>query len=240
METQAKPAGAINILYIHGMGGGGDSRIPSILNDNLGDALPEGLRGRVRVIVRTYQFDPAAGHAMIASWVEELQPALVIGESLGSLQALRIRGVPHLFVSPSLNAPLYLGYLSFLSLIPGVTWLLDMVYRPKPGDRQSLHFTFRTLCRYIAHRRAALLGLPAAGNGQSGPAGEFFAFFGERDHYRRSGIVSIRTWRKYFGEGTWATYPGTHFMEEEYVLSMLIPKIVSVLVLMQDGSPVHP
>ena len=72
------------------------------------------------------------------------------------------------------------------------------------------------------------------------PAGEFFAFFGERDHYRRSGIVSIRTWRKYFGEGTWATYPGTHFMEEEYVLSMLIPKIVSVLVLMQDGSPVHP
>ena len=133
-----------------------------------------------------------------------------------------------------------IGIAAFLSLIPGVTWLLDMVYRPKPGDRQSLHFTFRTLCRYIAHRRDALSGLPAAGNGQSGPAGESFAFFGERDHYRRSGIVSIRTWRKYFGEGTWATYPGTHFMEEEYVLSLLIPKIVSVLVLMQDGSPVHP
>ena len=42
METQAKPAGAINILYIHGMGGGGDISIPTILNDNIGAALPEG------------------------------------------------------------------------------------------------------------------------------------------------------------------------------------------------------
>ena len=159
-------------------------------------------------------------------------PVLVVGESLGSLQALRIRGVPHIFVSPSLNAPIYLGYLSFLTLIPGVTLLLDRIYRPRPGDRQRLHFTFRTLYRYIEHRKEALLPY-CTGNTRSGrdvsAEEDNFAFFGEHDHYRRSGIVSIRTWRRYFGDNTFRTYPGTHFMEEEYVLSMLIPKIVSVL-----------
>ena len=101
----------VNILYIHGMGGGGDSRIPSILKERIGAALPESFPAEeVNVVVRTYDFEPETGHMQIMAWVEELRPALVIGESLGSLQALRIRGVPRLFVSPSLNAPIYLGF----------------------------------------------------------------------------------------------------------------------------------
>lgn len=215
---------AVNILYIHGMGGGGDSRIPSVLNECF--SAPEWRGERINVIVRTYDFDPEVAHGQIVSWVAELRPSLVIGESLGSLQALRIRGVPHIFVSPSLNAPVYMGYLSFLALLPGVTRLLDRIYRPRPGDRQPLHFTFRTLHRYIAHRKAALSGLKPAHSESKNPC---YAFFGDYDHYRRSGIVSIRTWKKYFGEGTWSTYPGTHFMEEEYIISMLVPKILEVL-----------
>ena len=124
------------------MGGGGDSRIPSILNEH----VPE----NVSVIVRTYSFDPEIAWGQISSWLEELQPALVIGESLGALNAIRISGVPHLLVSPSLNAPLYVGYLAFLALLPGVTPILDRVYRPKDGDRQKLHFTFRTMRKYRA------------------------------------------------------------------------------------------
>jgi hypothetical protein len=48
------------------------------------------------------------------------------------------------------------------------------------------------------------------------------------DHYRRTGVVSIRTWKKYFGE-TFEVYDGTHFMEENHVLERLVPKIVNVL-----------
>jgi hypothetical protein len=88
------------ILYIHGMGGGGDSRIPRLLREQF-----EGTD--LRCIVRTYDFDPETGHAQIASWVEELHPDLVIGESLGAIQALRVRGIPHLFVSPSLERPTF-------------------------------------------------------------------------------------------------------------------------------------
>ncbi len=200
------------ILYIHGMGGGGDSRIPSILGEHIGG-----------VVVRTYSFDPEISQRQISGWVEELSPALIIGESLGALNAVRITGIPHILVSPALNAPLYFGCLSWMSLLPGVPALLDRIYRPDEGDRQQIHFSFRVMKRYFRLRRDALKNSPRYGSRDL-----FFAFFGTRDHYRRSGIVSIRTYRKYFGD-TYALYPGSHFMENEFVLSMLLPKIRSLI-----------
>ena len=205
-----------NILYIHGMGGGGDSRIPSILDQAL---RPEG----VRVIVRTYDFDPQVASRQIASWVDELQPRLIMGESLGSLHAIRIKGIPHILISPSLNASLYFSNLAWLALVPGVTALLDRIYRPREGDRQPLHFTYPVMRRYAAHRKDALANSPAAGSTDS-----FYAFFGRRDHYRKSGIVSVRTWKKYFGE-TFEWYDGTHFTEEEYIYSRVIPYLLNRL-----------
>lgn len=206
----------MNVLYIHGMGGGADSRIPSILRDELS---PHG----VDVVARTYDFDPEAAAVQIGEWVDELKPLLIIGESLGSLHAIRIKGVPHLFVSPSLNAPLYFAPLAWLTLIPGVTWIFDRIYRPREGDRQPLHFTFRTLRKYSAHRKAAL-----SNSTSSGSKDHFHAFFGTHDHYRRSGIVSLKTWEKYFGK-SYDLYEGTHFMEEEFVRSQLLSSILNIL-----------
>lgn len=202
------------VLYIHGMGGGGDSRIPAILKSSLTE---------VDVIVRTYDFDPEKAARQIREWIEELKPSLIVGESLGAIQAIRVKGLPHLLVSPSLNAPLYLGYLSFLALIPGVTRMLDRIYKPKDGDRQRLHFTYDILKKYRQHRREAM-----ANSVISGSTDYFYAFFGTKDHYRRTGVVSIRTWRRYFGDD-YEIYDGTHFMEEEHVLTRLVPKILNVL-----------
>lgn len=202
----------VNVLYIHGMGGGGDSRIPSILRDAFADE-------NIDIIVRTYDFDPEVAQAQIESWLQEIRPSLVIGESLGTIHAIKIAGIPHLLISPSLNAPLYLGYWSWLALVPGVTWLLDRIYKPKDGDRQKLHFKFLTLKKYLRHRREALANSIAAGSQDY-----FHAFIGTRDHYRRSGIVSIGTWKKHFGE-TYTLYEGTHFTEEEFIWSLVVPKI---------------
>lgn len=197
------------------MGGGADSRIPSILRD--------ALSGKADVVVRTYDFDPETAAIQIAGWVSELNPDLVIGESLGALHAIRIKGVPHLLVSPALNAPLYFELMAWLSLIPGVTAIFDRIYKPREGDRQSLHFTFRTLRKYRHHRNAALAASP-----RSGGQDVFLSFIGTRDHYRKSGVVSLRTWKKHFGE-TYLMYEGTHFMEEEHIYSVLIPEICNVL-----------
>ena len=202
-----------NVLYIHGMGGGGDSRIPSILSEVLS---AEG----INVIVNTYDFDPEKAAVQIAGWVREYRPELIIGESLGALQALRVKGVAHMYVSPALNAPLYFMPLAWMTLIPGVTWIFDRIYRPKDGDRQPLHFTFKTLRKYRCHREEALAASAADGGNDMN-----LAFFGMRDHYRRSGVVSIRSWRKLFGNDSCILYDGTHFMEEEFILTMLVPAI---------------
>ena len=213
----------VNILYIHGMGGGSESRIPSILKEAL--ASDES----VRIIVRTYDFDPEIASCQIALWIDELRPSLIIGESLGSIHALRFSSdidVPCLLVSPALNTPLYFGLLCWLAFIPGVTAYLDRIYKPEDGDRQKLHFTFSVLRKYLRHRRRAFKSVE--GCLKRNPSQRYFAFFGTIDHYRKSGIVSVRTWKKHFGN-SFELYEGTHFMEDEYVLSMLLPKLCMML-----------
>ena len=64
---------------------------------------------------------------------------------------------------------------------------------------------------------------------RSGGKDFFHAFFGTRDHYRRSGVVKVSTWKKCYGGDSFTMYGGTHFMEEEYILSLLIPKSLEVL-----------
>lgn len=204
----------INVLYIHGMGGGSDSRIPSIIGPTLSDH-------GITVHVRTYDFDPETACAQIGAWVDELRPSLVIGESLGSLHALRIKGMPHLFVSPALNASIYFELMAWLTLIPGMTRVFDRIYKPREGDRQKLHFTFRTLRKYRAHRK---LALKIASESED----LYLAFIGTDDHYRKTGVVSLRTWKKHFGNA-FKIYEGTHFMEDEYVYSMLVPEILNRL-----------
>lgn len=221
------------VLYIHGMGGGGDSRIPSILRDYFTHSAsrcnPERSEGssieraKVKVVVRTYDFDPEVAARQIAGWVDELKPSLIIGESLGALHAMRIKNIPLLFVSPALNAPIHFRFMAWLSLIPGMTLLFDRIYRPREGDRQKLHFTFALLRKYRAHRKNAIEAAASRTAGQV-----FHAFFGTDDHYRKYGIVSIRSWEKYFGS-TYDVYNGTHFMEEGPIRQLLIPMIVEVL-----------
>lgn len=201
-----------NILYIHGMGGGGDSRIPRLLQERLAG------RG-LEVLVRTYDFDPESGFRQISSWVEEFHPVLVIGESLGAIQAMRVKGVPHLYVSPALGAPRFLYRLCWIPLLPGGSALLHGIWKVKEGDRQALKFEYPVLRKYKAHWEEALKAV--AGGGYH------YAFFGRKDHYKKWGVVRLSTWRKLFGD-TFQEYEGTHFMEEEFVYSLLVPKILEL------------
>lgn len=209
------------VLYVHGMGGGADSRIPAILRDVFaGGKGPE-------VVVRTYSFDPETASNQLRSWFEELKPALIVGESLGATHALALRRsvslsdasahIPVVLVSPAINAPRLFFRLAFLTLLPGVGALLDRIYRPRPGDRQKMHFRFAALRKWKGILAKAL---------SEGNASDVFAFFGKHDKYRRTGIVSVRSWKKLFGPDSYAEYDGTHFMEEEYVREMLAGRIL--------------
>ena len=201
------------ILYVHGMGGGGDSRIPNHLKTLLDPS-------EVQVVIRTYDFDPPLGRAQLSSWVEEVHPDLIIGESLGAIQALRIKGIPHLFISPSLGAPAVLVRYAPIARFALGRWYLHHRFPVKEGDRQPLKFRYDVMMRYREHWEAALASI--------GPEESYYAFFGRNDHYMRSGVVQIGLWEKYFGN-SYTVYEGTHFMEPEYVESLLVPKIQELL-----------
>lgn len=121
------------------MGGGEDSRIPSILNQHINEFVnPEDTH--IDVIVRTYDIDPQIAMGQVTAWFNELEPQLVIGESLGSLHAIRLGGVPHIFVSPAVGAA---RWMSIASYIPGAAAFMRNVFKPRPGSRQSLVLRMR-------------------------------------------------------------------------------------------------
>ena len=208
------------ILYIHGMGGGVDSRIPSILNEHINEYVHDP-DIRIDIVVRTYDIDPYIAERQISSWREELRPQLVIGESLGSLHAILQRGVPHLFVSPAIGAARWMAAASWM---PGASWVMHRIFKPVPGERQVLDFSHKVLSHYRGMWRKLLVCTTLHGSKDY-----FFAFFGTEDRYMKSGIVNVRKWTELFGSDSYATYKGTHYMEEEYLHSMLIPKILEVL-----------
>ena len=171
------------ILYIHGMGGGVDSRIPSILNEHINEYVHDP-DIRIDIVVRTYDIDPYIAERQISSWREELRPQLVIGESLGSLHAILQRGVPHLFVSPAIGAARWMAAASWM---PGASWVMHRIFKPVPGERQVLDFSHKVLSHYRGMWRKLL-----ACTTLHGSKDYFFAVFGTEDRSMKSGIVNIR------------------------------------------------
>ena len=200
------------VLYIHGMGGGEDSRIPALLKSIFSDSGPE-------IIIQTYDFDPLKASAQIAGWIDCYRPDRIVCESLGACHGARLGGIPRIFVSPALNAARNLAFASRIINLPGMKALACRLFPQREGKRQRLVFEKEILEKYacIADRSSIVR------------SGFVKAYFGTRDHYRWSGTVSVRKWEKTYGKGTYVFYEGSHFMENEYVRTMLAPDIMSIL-----------
>lgn len=186
------------------MRGGEDSRIPAFLAE------------KFDVCIRTYDFNPEIAQGQIALWVEEFKPDVIVGESMGATHALAIKDLPILLVSPALNVGKLFSRFAWVAKIPGVKPLLEKKYAPRSERRQKVRFEYDLLRKWERYRDIAL------GTEHK----EIHAFFGKRDSYRRSGIVSIKTFSKKFGNN-FTVYDGTHYMEEEYLESLLIPAILN-------------
>lgn len=198
------------------MGGGQDSRIPSLLREYFSSrSMP------VDVVIRTYSFDPEAAWTQIQAWAVEQTPDLIIGESLGSNHAYCLcPALPHLYVSPAMNAPAMIARYAPLARIPGVTAFLNRFFRPTRPMRQTMDFRPEVMRRYASLDARVRESLADSKSGR----GESHAFFGRRDHYFKWGVVDPAGWNDVFGTSEF--YEGTHFMENEFVESMLIPKVL--------------
>lgn len=193
------------------MGGGTTSRIPALLDA----ALPDD----VKLVVPVYDFDPEKGEQQVRSYIEEYKPDIVVAESLGANHAVLNVSVPLLLVSPALGAPRLFYRLAILSKIPGMTPLFDYIYRPRYEGRQDVHFEYSIMRKWKSYaERVKDVSLD-----------NVHAFIGLKDKKMRSGVVSLKGWKKQFGEDTLTCYKGGHYMEEEFIHSLLVPAILESL-----------
>lgn len=210
----------MEILYIHGLGGGVDSRIPSVLSEHYATHSYScgGRSCTVNIHIFTYPFDPEKAQELIQAEASRIKPDLVIGESLGANHAMCVRGMPHLYVSPAMNAPEAFARIAPFTAIPGFGRILNRKFRPTRPGRQSMDFRKSVLKKYSRLHEYCMA------NSRKDYA---YAFFGTRDHYMKYGIVAVDQWKTLYGD--YCMYEGSHYMELEYLHSMLIPKINSLL-----------
>lgn len=199
------------VLYIHGMGGGEDSRIPNLLRTMMPD---------VNVVVRTNDFNPAVARSQIESWRRELNPDVVVGESMGANYALLQRDVPVVLVCPALGGPWQLGTFAFLARIPGVRALLHRIFPQREGRRQVFDFGYDTLKNFKPLYRDVRLSVEDR-RLSSFPT---YAFFGTRDAYRLNGVVLPGRFRRDFGADSCEFFKGPHHMPEKE-LGKVVDKI---------------
>ena len=176
----------MNILYLHGMGGGSTSRMPSRLRQVLSNMhfTKDGDPCKLNVVCKTYDFDPEVATNQIAGWVETYQPVLVMSESMGAIHALGIRGVPHIYISPALNYDR--GAEFFLPLV-SLGNMIGYTYTKQRGTkRQEIRGDHELVAKFkpmIQSYKEAILSGPQCDSS--------YAYFGSRDGYMMTGIVSI-------------------------------------------------
>lgn len=212
----------MNILYLHGMGGGATSRMPVRLKQVLSNMhfTKDGEPCKLNVVCKTYNFDPEVATNQIAEWVETYQPALVMSESMGAIHALGIQGVPHIWLSPALNydrgAELSLPWL-LLSSVFGHTYT-----QQRGANRQEIRGDYELVAKFapmIKSYKEAVL------NTQRDPS---YAFFGSKDPYRKTDIVSIQEYQRLYGN-SYEVYDGGHCLDVRQIRPRLLPKIVEML-----------
>ena len=213
----------MNILYLHGMGGGSTSRMPVRLKQVLSNMhfTKDGEPCKLNVVCKTYNFDPEVATNQIAEWVETYQPALVMSESMGAIHALGIQGVPHIWLSPALN---YDRGATFFQPMVSLANMLGFTYTKQRGaNRQEIRGDYELVAKFkpmIQSYKEAILSNP-----QRDPS---YAFFGNKDPYRTTDIVSIKEYQRLYGD-SYEMFDGGHCLDVRQIRPKLLPKIVEML-----------
>lgn len=213
----------MNILYLHGMGGGSTSRMPVRLQQVLSNKhfTKDGEPCRLNVVCETYDFDPEVATNQIAEWVETYQPALVISESMGAIHALGIQGIPHIWLSPALNYDR--GAEFFLPLV-SIANMMGYTYTKQRGaNRQEIRGDHELVAKFrpmIQTYKEMVVNSPQRYSS--------YAFFGNKDPFRTTGIVSIKEYKRLYGD-SYEVYDGGHCLDVRQIQPKLLPKIVEML-----------
>ena len=213
----------MNILFLHGMGGGRTTKMPKKLNQVLSkmNLTKDGEPCTLRVICETYDFDPDVATRQIGQWVETYQPVMVISESMGAIHALGIQGIPHIYLSPALN---YDRGVKMAMPLVAIGEMMGFHYHKQRGaNNQLIHGDTQVLAKFqpmIQSYKEAIRRNPNPDTS--------YAYFGDRDEFKLAGIVSIKEYESLFGD-SYEVYEGGHVLDVKHAKGVLVPKIAEML-----------
>ena len=213
----------MNILFLHGMGGGGTTKMPKKLNQVLSkmNLTKDGEPCTLRVICETYDFDPDVATRQIGQWVETYQPVMVISESMGAIHALGIQGMPHIYLSPALN---YDRGVRMAMPLVAIGEMMGIYYNKQRGrNNQLIHGDTQLLARFQPMIQSYKEAIRRNPNPDAS-----YAYFGNKDEFRRAGIVSIKEYKSLFGN-SYEVYEGRHVLDVSNAETVLVPKIAEML-----------
>lgn len=213
----------MNILFLHGMGGGQKTRMPKQLNKVLSkmNLTKDGEPCTLHVICETYDFDPEVATRQIGQWVETYQPVMVISESMGAIHALGIQGMPHIYLSPALN---YDRGVKMAMPLVAIGEMMGIYYNKQRGrNNQLIHGDTQLLARFQPMIQSYKEAIRRNPNPDAS-----YAYFGNKDEFRRAGIVSIKEYKSLFGN-SYEVYEGRHVLDVSNAERVLVPKIVEML-----------
>ena len=213
----------MNILFLHGMGGGGTTKMPKKLNQVLSkmNLTKDGEPCTLHVICETYDFDPEVATRQIGQWVETYQPVMVISESMGAIHALGIQGIPHIYLSPALN---YDRGVKMAMPLVAICEKMGIHYHKQRGrNNQLIHGDTELLARFQPMIQSYKEAIRRNPNPDAS-----YAYFGKKDEFRRAGIVSIKEYKSLFGN-SYEVYEGRHVLDVSNAERVLVPKIVEML-----------
>ena len=205
-----QPQRFMNILFLHGMGGSGGSYIPRCLDKKLSKMhfiTKDGEPCDLKVIRKTYNYDPDIATEQISKLVETNHPVLVIGESMGAIHALGIRGIPHIYLSPALNYDR--GVDLFLPLAE-LGSKFGLIYRKRRGARrQEIVGDPKLLAKFkpmLDGYKQAIL---------DNPRDPSYAYFGKNDPFKVRGIVCIEEYKRLYGDSgdNYEEFDGGHVLD---------------------------
>ena len=216
----------MNILFLHGMGGSGGSYIPRCLDKKLSKMhfiTKDGEPCDLKVIRKTYNYDPDIATEQISKLVETKHPVLVIGESMGAIHALGIRGIPHIYLSPALNYDR--GVDLFLPLAELGSKFGLIYQKQRSTRRQKIVGDPRLLAKFkpmLEGYKQAIL---------DNPRDPSYAYFGKNDPFKVKGIVSVEEYKRLYGDSgdNYEEFEGGHVLDVSRLDDTLVPKIVEML-----------
>lgn len=175
----------------------------------------------LHVICETYDFDPDVATRQIGQWVETYQPVMVISESMGAIHALGIQGMPHIYLSPALN---YDRGVKMAMPLVAIGEMMGIYYNKQRGrNNQLIHGDTQLLARFQPMIQSYKEAIRRNPNPDAS-----YAYFGNKDEFRRAGIVSIKEYERLFGS-SYETYEGGHVLDVKHAKDVLVPKIVEML-----------